>query len=172
MFAPTAVRSVDAMAKTTVVVITDDLDGSTIDVSTYKFGFLGCHYEIDLGPTSYKAFEAALAPYVKAGRHRARQTTSEQRPDDRGYDPAELRVWAAANSIAIGSRGRIPAAIVEQFKARSQPHEPSLEPDTARASVADHVSQRAALRASRCPTDQARAIESLAARRRRARASN
>jgi len=145
MFAPMAARSADAMAKITVVVITDDLEGSTIEVSTYKFGFLGRHYEIDLGPTSFKAFEAALAPCVRAGRHRSRHTTSNQGHDDRGDDPAELRVWAAANSIVMGSRGRIPNAIVEQFKARSHSHEPSSESNTARASVAEHFSSRANL---------------------------
>ena len=154
-----AVRSVGAMAKITVVVITDDLDGSTMDVSTYKFGFLGRHYEIDLGPTSFKTFEAALAPYMRAGRHRARHTTSKQGHDDRGYDPAELRVWAAANSIVIGSRGRIPNAIVEQFKARSHSHELSSEPNTARTSVAEHLSPRAKPSSSPCPTDQYTAIE-------------
>jgi len=106
------------MAKTTVVITSDDLDGSTTGVSTYKFGFLGRHYEIDLGPKSFKAFEAALAPYVSAGRCQARHTTAQQDPGDRGYDLAELRAWAAANGVVIGSRGRIPAAIVEQFKAR------------------------------------------------------
>ena len=35
----------------------------------------------------------------------------------RGYDLAALRVWAAANQVAVPPRGRIPQAIVEQYTA-------------------------------------------------------
>jgi len=35
----------------------------------------------------------------------------------RDFDLAQLREWAGANDIAVPSRGRIPQAIVEQYKA-------------------------------------------------------
>jgi hypothetical protein len=108
-----------AMAKTTVVITTDDLDGSTRDVSTYRFGWLGRDYEIDLSAKNYKAFEAALAPYVGAGRIQPRSgSKTSPATAGRDYDLNELRAWAAANDIEIPSRGRIPGAIVEQFKNR------------------------------------------------------
>ena len=107
------------MAKTTVVTTTDDIDGSSKDVSTYKFGFLGRDYEIDLSAKNFKAFEAALAPYVSAGRIQRRQGASKAASSRaRDWDIGELRVWAAANNIDVPTRGRIPQAVVEQFKAR------------------------------------------------------
>ena len=106
------------MAKKTVITTSDDLDGSTKEVSTYHFGWLGRDYEIDLGPKSFKAFDAAMAPYVTAGRIEARQATTRTKPGDREYSIVELREWAAANGINVPSRGRIPQAVVEQFKGR------------------------------------------------------
>ena len=35
----------------------------------------------------------------------------------RDYDIVQLREWAAANDIAVPSRGRIPQAVLEQYKA-------------------------------------------------------
>ena len=39
------------------------------------------------------------------------------RNGQRPYDLAQLREWAAKNKITVPSRGRIPAAIVEQYQA-------------------------------------------------------
>jgi len=106
------------MAKTTVVTTTDDIDGSTKNVQTYRFGCLGRDYEIDLSAKNFKGLEAALAPYVSAGRSQRRSAASKAPVSSRrDFDITELRTWAKANRIKIPSRGRIPAAVVEQFNA-------------------------------------------------------
>ena len=51
---------------------------------------------------------------VPAGRrHMAAKTNSRKR----GYDIVQLREWAGANKVAVPSRGRIPQAVVDQYKA-------------------------------------------------------
>ncbi|MGI5214816.1 histone-like nucleoid-structuring protein Lsr2 [Plantactinospora sp. CA-290183] len=56
------------MAKKTIYLISDDLDGSTGDVRTVRFGVNGTAYEIDLSAQNLEKFEAALAPYIDAAR--------------------------------------------------------------------------------------------------------
>jgi hypothetical protein len=34
-----------------------------------------------------------------------------------GVDPKAVRAWAASNKIQINDRGRIPASVVEQYRA-------------------------------------------------------
>lgn len=47
---------------------TDDLDGSTQDVTTLHFTYDGAAYSIDLDPTNVATFDVALAPYLTAAR--------------------------------------------------------------------------------------------------------
>ena len=63
-------RIVSAMARTQVTVVTDDLNGETLEDNTEptRFGLEGKEYEIDLGAENVAALRDALAPYVKAGR--------------------------------------------------------------------------------------------------------
>ncbi len=112
------------MALETIERLTDDLDG-TDAAETVTFGLDGVSYEIDLTEKNAAALRKVLDKYVRAarkgsspratGRAKATKRTSSRR-NGRGYDLAELREWAGANKIAIPSRGRIPQAIVEQYK--------------------------------------------------------
>jgi hypothetical protein len=61
------------MAKSTVVYLTDDLDGSEAN-ETITFGFDGKTYEIDLNKKNAAALRKALKPYVDAGRSVSRQS--------------------------------------------------------------------------------------------------
>ena len=54
------------MAKTTIVQVSDDLDGSA-NSSEVRFAFEGIDYAIDLSSKNRKALEKALRPYVEAG---------------------------------------------------------------------------------------------------------
>ena len=107
------------MAKTTIVRLTDDLDGGKAD-KTVSFGLDGVNYEIDLSEENAAALEEAFAKYVgaarrvsgraAAGRGRTTRTTVSS-------DPKAIRAWAAGNGIAVNPRGRIPADVVKQFEA-------------------------------------------------------
>ena len=54
------------MARKLRVTYTDDLDGDEFesDHPTYRFGFEGRDYEIDLKPANGKKLEQALAKYI------------------------------------------------------------------------------------------------------------
>jgi nucleoid-associated protein Lsr2 len=108
------------MAKTTVTHVTDDIDGSP-DARTVSFGFQGVAYWIDLAPKNLERLSKALAPFIEnasksrgsAPSTRRRQGTKTQR----GYDLVQLRKWAGKNKINVPSRGRIPAAVIDQYLA-------------------------------------------------------
>ena len=107
------------MAKTVITTLTDDIDGGTKDVSTYRFGWLGRDYEVDLSAKNFKAFGAAIAPYLQAGRIQPRGTASRtSKSTDREYDLPALREWAATEGIELPQRGRIPQGVVTQYLGR------------------------------------------------------
>ncbi|MGH9089884.1 MAG: histone-like nucleoid-structuring protein Lsr2 [Acidimicrobiales bacterium] len=60
------------MAQSTVVYLTDDIDGSDAD-ETIKFGLDGKTYEIDLNKKHASALRKAFKQYVDAGRSVGRQ---------------------------------------------------------------------------------------------------
>ena len=99
---------------------TDDLTGEP-DAVTYVITVNGQGVEIDLAPKSQDKLMKALEPFWKVGspaeygvtrtmRARKRPTT-----DERGYDLAELKAWAARTGVELPQRGRIPRDIVDQF---------------------------------------------------------
>ena len=123
------------MAKRSVVVVSDDIDGSE-GAETLGFTFAGVDYEIDLGPANTKAYgkaradadkvlekarvEAAriLAPFLNHATpviprkgpavKRGKATT------DKAQNKA-IRAWAVKKGLDVAERGRIRADIVEQY---------------------------------------------------------
>jgi hypothetical protein len=61
------------MAQSTIVYLTDDLDGSDAD-ETIRFALDGKSYEVDLNKKNASALRRALRPYVEGGRSAARQS--------------------------------------------------------------------------------------------------
>ena len=55
------------MARRTMVVLIDDVDGSPADESV-DFALDGVRYSIDLTASNAKQFRAALEPWIRAGR--------------------------------------------------------------------------------------------------------
>lgn len=66
------------MAQSTIVYLTDDLDGSEAE-ETIKFALDGTAYEIDLNKKNAAALRRALKNYVEAGRSTGRQSTRSSR---------------------------------------------------------------------------------------------
>jgi hypothetical protein len=102
--------------------LVDDLDGSEA-VETVRFGLDGVNYEIDLTERNAAALRKSLEKYVSGARKggsrssgRARTARSSSRQNGRGYDLVRLREWAGANKVSVPSRGRIPQAVVDQYK--------------------------------------------------------
>jgi Lsr2 len=101
------------VAQRVVVVISDDIDGGDAE-ETVSFGLDGRSYEIDLSATNAKRLRGLLAPYVEAGRKRARSGKT-YRHTAVAPDPAAVRAWARAHGMGVPPRGRIPKKVYEAF---------------------------------------------------------
>jgi hypothetical protein len=112
------------MAKTVVVKLVDDLDGSPAE-ETVAFGLDGKSYEIDLNKANAARLRKLLDPFLekasRAGRaarsaanpESPRATAFSQLTDD---EKARYRVWASAPSAR-----RIADAKVEEWRAAGKP---------------------------------------------------
>ena len=106
------------MAKTEI--ITDDLDGSP-DARPVMFALDGTTYSIDLAATNLDKLRAALAPFIARAQTSQRAALASIKArnsrSERDYDLVSLREWAGKNKISLPQRGRIPGAVIEQYKA-------------------------------------------------------
>jgi nucleoid-associated protein Lsr2 len=114
------------VARDVIEKLIDDLDGSAA-AETVLFAVDGASYEIDLSRKNAAAFRKGLDPYISGarrqggsgptGRRRAAKAAGGGAKPKRDFDLAQLREWAGANGVAVPSRGRIPHAVVEEYKA-------------------------------------------------------
>jgi len=110
------------MARRIVHQLVDDIDGTVLEVGdgeTVHFSLGGTAYEIDLSIENAEALRTALEPYIAAGRRAsvgARSAAPRKRTPSTG-DTAAIREWAQANGHKVSSRGRIPADVVEAYRA-------------------------------------------------------
>lgn len=114
------------MAQKTQVVLISDLTGEEIangDGATVTFTINGVSYEMDLTSNEAQEFDAHIERYIQAARRTGgRRSTSRNSTRANGtsgsdYDAKAVRAWAHSNNVDIPARGRIPAAVVEKFKA-------------------------------------------------------
>ena len=112
------------MAREVTETLIDDLDGGKA-AETITFGLDSATYEIDLSNKNTTAFRKSLARFVKAARPTSSSARSSRRkatPSSNGskvkrdFDITQLREWAGTNKVTIPSRGRIPQAVVDQYK--------------------------------------------------------
>jgi len=113
------------MAKQTITLLTDDLDGGDAD-RTIEFGLDGVNYTIDLSEKNAGKLRKALDPYLsvasKVGRSginrsiasRGSAVASRSNRDQN----QSIREWATKNGYEVSERGRIPASIAEAFHAK------------------------------------------------------
>jgi hypothetical protein len=111
------------MAREVIEKLVDDLDGGEA-AETLTFALDGNSYEIDLSKKNAAAFRKLLDRYIKASRRsstsgtrrrKAVASTSGPKPK-REFDIVQLREWAGANDVSVPARGRIPQAVVDQYK--------------------------------------------------------
>lgn len=112
------------MARRIVHQLIDDIDGSVLGIGegeSIHFSLNGTAYEIDLTTENADALRSALEPYIAAGRRSSTASTSRGgAPRKRGSTSPEIaaiRAWAQANGHAVSERGRIPAAVVDAYRA-------------------------------------------------------
>ncbi len=119
------------MARTTIVRLTDDIDGSEAE-QTVEFSYRGKSYSLDLNDHNASELDDVLAPYItaaeKAGgvksgassrgsRSGGSRLRSSAGSTTSGPDPKDVRAWAETNGVQVSARGRIPANVIEQYKA-------------------------------------------------------
>ncbi|WP_282944529.1 histone-like nucleoid-structuring protein Lsr2 [Cellulomonas endometrii] len=108
------------MAQKTQITLIDDVDGSSAD-ETVVFGLDGVNYEIDLNAEHARELRDAAARFVgharKVGGRAPSRAGNRTRGNGRDYEPAAVREWAASRSIDLPARGRIPGAVLDQYRA-------------------------------------------------------
>lgn len=106
------------MAQQIQTLFIDDIDGGPAE-GTVRFGLDGTDYEIDLSAAHSEELHKVLVGYVtharKAGRT-ARRGSRGRRPAD-SLDTRKVREWARAEGLDIKERGRVPAEVIEKYKA-------------------------------------------------------
>jgi hypothetical protein len=121
------------VAKETVTLLTDDLDGTRDEsVTTIQLGWNGEWRELELSAKNVAALGKGIDKFWNVGRpadgggtrpaasRRARTNgaKSRRRPNVLDYDRAAYRAWCDSKGIKIG-RGRQPNHRIEQFLAET-----------------------------------------------------
>ncbi len=106
------------MAQKVQVILEDDIDGGKAD-ETVTFSLDGVSYEIDLSKKNADKLRNSFAPYVGAARRMTGRSTARRGRAARGTrnEAAAIREWAKEQGLKVSDRGRIPADIVEQYRA-------------------------------------------------------
>jgi hypothetical protein len=113
------------MAKATVEVLIDDLDGSE-GAETVTLGWNGDWRELDLSKRNLASLSRTVDRYWNVGRpvsgdgrattRRSRsKKASSSRSAKAKRDPKLIRAWAIENGIAVPARGRIPVDVERQY---------------------------------------------------------
>lgn len=106
------------MARERIVVIVDDLDGTTIDPTKHRpthFSIDGKAYEIDLSPENRAKLEDALSPYVENGRRTGNAKRATPRGGSNSNNQA-IREWAQKNGYTVAARGKLPTEVVNAYE--------------------------------------------------------
>jgi hypothetical protein len=106
------------MAQQIQTLFIDDIDGGPAE-GTVRFGLDGTDYEIDLSTEHSEELHKVLAGYVTHARKAAgaARRGPRGRRDDSALDTRKVREWAKAEGIDIKERGRVPAEVIEKYKA-------------------------------------------------------
>lgn len=87
---------------------------------TVHFSLNNTAYEIDLTTENADAFREALEPYIAGARRSSASATrggSSRKRSTTSPETAAIREWANANGHKVSERGRIPATVVEAYRA-------------------------------------------------------
>jgi hypothetical protein len=103
------------VATKVLTTLQDDIDGSDA-AETVRFALDGVEWEIDLSERNANRLRNSLSIFIthgrKVGGKRERTAASSAQTDTQA-----VRKWAQANGIVVSARGRVPAEIVERYRA-------------------------------------------------------
>jgi hypothetical protein len=115
------------VARQVIETLIDDINGKAAD-ETVRFGIDGVDYSIDLSGRNASKLRSLLSTYQDAGTRLGRSAGSGQRRREtvggrsaggRAENKA-IREWAAKHGKDLLERGRIPAAIVQEYRAATR----------------------------------------------------
>lgn len=106
------------MVQRIYIVLEDDLDGGAAE-ETVQFSLDGVAYEIDLSTKNAEALRSALRDWITHAR-RAPRTAAAARarrshPSRSTGATNDVRQWLRDNGHQVSDRGRIPAALQDQY---------------------------------------------------------
>lgn len=96
---------------TTIVDITDDIDGSA-GAKTVKFALDDKTYSIDLSAANEKKLREFLALYIGHAKSNTRSTRKSARSTSRSI---EIREWARKHGMEVPDRGRISQSVIDAY---------------------------------------------------------
>ncbi len=131
------------MARTTIVQLTDDIDGSAA-AETVRFAVDGRTYEIDLSTEHAESLRDSLAQFVAAARRAGRVDASPRRGQGRqgrpqGGNSSAVRAWAKQNGVPVSPRGRVPQDVMAQYNSAQQAPAAQPAPAPAESGTAEPV---------------------------------
>ncbi|MDQ0869062.1 hypothetical protein QFZ70_001535 [Arthrobacter sp. V1I9] len=106
------------MAKETITIVRDDLDGSE-NAKSYKFGWGDDQYEIDLSENNAKELQDFLAKYIDAAAkvtNRLPRSERSSAPKSNKEELARVREWAAKEGLKVNPRGRISGDVLKAYQ--------------------------------------------------------
>lgn len=109
------------MAQRVQVLLVDDMNGGEAN-ETVLFGVDGARYEIDLNGENAERLRQIMGPFLASARRvhvtgRGRGTGRDRAARGSRTRSSDIRRWAKTQGIKVSDRGRIPAAVVEQYEA-------------------------------------------------------
>lgn len=104
------------MAQRMQVILTDDIDEGPA-TQTITFGIDGVTYEIDLNDEHAAALRESLSSWIEHARRVGGRRTTRRGASSGSGRTAKVRAWARENGYEVSDRGRVPAAILEAYKA-------------------------------------------------------
>jgi Lsr2 len=112
------------MAQKVTTVLVDDFDNTPIEDGeggTVSFSLDGAFYEIDLNAGNSSKLHDVLLPYIAKARKSGRKPNLS-RPATKGAkeDLGAAREWLRAQGHEISDRGRIAAALMEEYRTSSK----------------------------------------------------
>ena len=107
------------MAQRIQVILVDDIDGGEAS-ETVSFALDGVSYEIDLSEKNAADLRDALSSYVGHARRLGGRSSGRRQSGARAggaNDTAAACEWARQNGHQVSERGRIPARVLEAYRA-------------------------------------------------------
>ena len=107
------------MAQKVQVILVDDVDGGEAS-ETVTFALDGVTYEIDLSEKNAAKLRDSLSSWVGHGRRVGGRASARRQGRARAggsKDTAAVREWARQNGHQVNDRGRVPARVLEAYRA-------------------------------------------------------